>query len=91
MKEVSAGTFTVTNLGMLGVHTFIPIINPPQAAILGVGTIEDKPVIVKGKIEARSRLNLSLVYDHRIINGAEAARFLQTMKRILENPSALNG
>jgi pyruvate dehydrogenase E2 component (dihydrolipoamide acetyltransferase) len=91
MEEVSAGTFTVTNLGMLGVHTFIPIINPPQAAILGVGTIEDKPVIVKGKIEARSRLNLSLVYDHRIINGAEAARFLQTMKRILENPSALNG
>jgi pyruvate dehydrogenase E2 component (dihydrolipoamide acetyltransferase) len=91
MEEVSAGTFTVTNLGMLGVHTFIPIINPPQAAILGAGTIEDKPVIAKGKIEARSRLNLSLVYDHRIINGAEAARFLQTMKRILENPSALNG
>jgi pyruvate/2-oxoglutarate dehydrogenase complex dihydrolipoamide acyltransferase (E2) component len=48
-------------------------------------------VIVKGKIEARSRLNLSLVFDHRIINGAEAARFLQTMKRILENPSTLNG
>jgi len=90
MEEVSAGTFTVTNLGMLGVHTFIPIINPPQVAILGVGTIEDKPVVVKGKIEARSRLNLSLVYDHRIINGAEAARFLQTMKRILEKPSALN-
>jgi pyruvate dehydrogenase E2 component (dihydrolipoamide acetyltransferase) len=91
MEEVSAGTFTVTNLGMLGVHTFIPIINPPQAAILGVGAVEDRPAIVKGKIEARSRLNLSLVYDHRIINGAEAARFLQTMKRILENPSALNG
>ena len=90
MEEVSKGTFTVTNLGMLGVHTFIPIINPPQAAILGVGTIEDKPVVVKGNIEARSRLNLSLVYDHRIINGAEAARFLQTMKRILEKPSALN-
>jgi len=90
MDEVSAGTFTVTNLGMLGVHTFIPIINPPQAAILGVGAIEDKPVIVEGRIEARSRLNLSLVYDHRIINGAEAARFLQTMKRILENPSMLN-
>lgn len=90
MEEVSAGTFTVTNLGMLGVHTFIPIINPPQAAILGVGTIEDKPVIIKEKIEVRSRLNLSLVYDHRVINGAEAARFLQAMKRILENPSALN-
>jgi pyruvate dehydrogenase E2 component (dihydrolipoamide acetyltransferase) len=90
MEEVSAGTFTVTNLGMLGVHTFIPIINPPQAAILGVGSIEDKPVVIEGKIESRSRLNLSLVYDHRIINGAEAARFLQTMKRILEKPSTLN-
>jgi pyruvate dehydrogenase E2 component (dihydrolipoamide acetyltransferase) len=91
LEEVSAGTFTVTNLGMLGVHTFIPIINPPQAAILGAGAIEDKPVVVKGRIEARSRLNLSLVYDHRIINGAEAARFLQSMKRILENPLTLNG
>jgi pyruvate dehydrogenase E2 component (dihydrolipoamide acetyltransferase) len=73
------------------VHTFIPIINPPQAAILAAGTIEDKPVVFKGKIEARSRLNLSLVYDHRIINGAEAARFLQSMKQILEKPSTLNG
>jgi len=91
MEEVAGGTFTVTNLGMLGVHTFIPIINPPQAAILGVGAIEDRPVIVEGGIVARSRLNLSLVYDHRIINGAEAARFLQTMKRILEAPSTLNG
>jgi pyruvate dehydrogenase E2 component (dihydrolipoamide acetyltransferase) len=91
MEEVSGGTFTVTNLGILGVNTFIPIINPPQAAILGVGAIEDKPVIVEGRIGARSRLNLSLVFDHRIINGAEAARFLQTMKRILENPSTLNG
>ena len=89
IEEVSKGTFTVTNLGMLGVHTFIPIINPPQSAILGVGTIEDKPVVFGGKIEVRSRLNLSLVYDHRIINGAEAARFLQAMKRILENPSAM--
>ncbi|MGD0159376.1 MAG: dihydrolipoamide acetyltransferase family protein [Candidatus Bathyarchaeia archaeon] len=91
MEEVAGGTFTVTNLGMLGVHTFIPIINPPQAAILGVGAIEDRPVIVEGNIVARSRLNLSLVYDHRIINGAGAARFLQTMKRILEAPSTLNG
>ena len=90
LEEVSAGTFTITNLGMLGVHTFIPIINPPQAAILAVGTIEDKPVVVNGKIEARPRLNLTLVYDHRIINGAGAARFLQTMKQTLEKPSALN-
>ena len=91
MEEVAGGTFTVTNLGMRGVHTFIPIINPPQAAILGVGAIEDRAAIVEGSIVARSRLNLSLVYDHRIINGAEAAKFLQTIKRILEAPSTLNG
>jgi pyruvate dehydrogenase E2 component (dihydrolipoamide acetyltransferase) len=89
MKEVSSGTFTITNLGMLGVHTFIPIINPPQAAILGVGSMDEKPAVIEGKIEVRTRMNLSLVYDHRIVDGAEAARFLQTLKEKLENPSTL--
>jgi pyruvate dehydrogenase E2 component (dihydrolipoamide acetyltransferase) len=55
-----------------------------------VGSIENKPVVIEGKIEVRLRLNLTLVYDHRIINGAEAARFLQTMKRLLENPETLS-
>lgn len=89
MEEVSSGTFTITNLGMLGVHTFIPIINPPQAAILGAGSMDEKPVVIEGKIEVRTRMNLSLVYDHRIVDGAEAARFLQTLKQKLENPSTL--
>lgn len=89
IDEISFGTFTITNLGTLGVHTFVPIINPPQAAILGVGMLEEKPVVIKGRVEIRSRMNLSLVFDHRIVDGAEAARFLQTLKSILENPSVL--
>jgi pyruvate dehydrogenase E2 component (dihydrolipoamide acetyltransferase) len=90
MEEVSSGTFTITNLGMLGVSTFVPIINPPQAAILGVGKMEQRPVVIDGKIEVRTRVNLSLVFDHRIVDGAEAARFLQTLKDMLENPSTLH-
>lgn len=90
MEEVSSGTFTITNLGMLGVHTFIPIINPPQAAILGVGSMDQRPVVIDRKIEVRTRMNLSLVFDHRIVDGAEAARFLQTLKETLENPSTLH-
>jgi pyruvate dehydrogenase E2 component (dihydrolipoamide acetyltransferase) len=87
--DISFGTFTITNLGALGVHTFIPIINPPQAAILGVGMVEQKPAVINGKVEVRSKMNLSLVFDHRIIDGAEAARFLQTLKNVMENPSVL--
>jgi len=89
VEDISFGTFTITNLGALGVHTFIPIINPPQAAILGVGMVEQKPAVINGKIEIRSKMNLSLVFDHRIIDGAEAARFLQTLKKMMENPSVL--
>jgi pyruvate dehydrogenase E2 component (dihydrolipoamide acetyltransferase) len=89
IDEISFGTFTISNLGTFGVHTFVPIINPPQAAILGVGMLEEKPVVIKGRVEIRSRMNLSLVFDHRIVDGAEAARFLQTLKSILENPSVL--
>jgi pyruvate/2-oxoglutarate dehydrogenase complex dihydrolipoamide acyltransferase (E2) component len=73
----------------LGVTTFIPIINPPQAAILGVGIVEQRPVVIDEKVEIRHRMNLSLVFDHRIIDGAEAARFLQTLKKIIETPSVL--
>ena len=89
VEDISFGTFTITNLGALGVHTFIPIINPPQAAILGVGMVEQKPAVINGKVEVRSMINLSLVFDHRIIDGAEAARFLRTLKNVMENPSVL--
>jgi pyruvate dehydrogenase E2 component (dihydrolipoamide acetyltransferase) len=86
-EELAGGTFTVTNLGMYGVELFTPIINPPEAAILGVGTITDKPVVIDGKIEVRPIMRLSLSYDHRIVDGAPAADFLRTVKERIEKTS----
>ena len=83
-EEISGGTFTITNLGMYGVDLFIPIINPPEAAILGVGKIAEKPVAVNGKVEIRPLMALSLVYDHRIIDGVPASEFLRKIKEKLE-------
>jgi pyruvate dehydrogenase E2 component (dihydrolipoamide acetyltransferase) len=84
LDDVSGGTFTLTNLGMFGVHTFIPIINPPESAILAAGLIEDKPVVVNGQITIRPVMNLTMVFDHRVLDGAEGAKFLQTLKKELE-------
>ena len=83
-EDLSGGTFTITNLGMYGVETFTPIINSPETAILGVGGIVDKPVVTGGKIEVRPLMNVTLSFDHRVLNGAPAARFLHRLKRILE-------
>lgn len=85
--EMADGTFTVTNLGGLGVEAFTPIINPPQAGILGVGKIQEKPVVLNGGIHVRSMLTLSLVFDHRLLDGAPAARFLARVKDLLEQPA----
>jgi pyruvate dehydrogenase E2 component (dihydrolipoamide acetyltransferase) len=85
-EELTGGTFTVTNLGMYGVEFFTPIINPPEAAILGVGKIVEKPVIVDGKVEVKPLMTLSLSYDHRIVDGAPAAKFLQKIKHYMESP-----
>jgi pyruvate dehydrogenase E2 component (dihydrolipoamide acetyltransferase) len=71
---------------MYGVDIFIPIINPPECAILGIGKISKKPVVVNDRFEIRSTISLSLSFDHRIIDGAIAAKFLQTLKDKLENP-----
>ena len=87
--ELSGGTFTITNLGMYGVDTFTPIINPPETAILGVGRLTEKPVVEKGKIVIKPLMNLSLSFDHRVVDGAPAAQFLQKIKEILENPEVL--
>ena len=84
-KDLSGGTFTITNLGMFGVESFNPIINPPQAAILGIAGIMERPIAIKGKIEVRPIVKLTLVFDHRIIDGALAARFLQKIKEFLES------
>ncbi|MGB8780754.1 MAG: dihydrolipoamide acetyltransferase family protein [Candidatus Bathyarchaeia archaeon] len=87
-EEVTGGTFTVTNLGMYGVDFFIPIINPPEAAILAVGRIAEKPASVNGKVEVKPVMMLSLSYDHRVIDGAPAAEFLRKIKDKLENSSS---
>jgi pyruvate dehydrogenase E2 component (dihydrolipoamide acetyltransferase) len=83
-EDLTGGTFTVTNLGMYGVETFIPIINPPESAILGAGTIAEKPVILNGKVEVKPLMRLTLSFDHRVVNGAPAARFMQRLKQVLE-------
>jgi pyruvate dehydrogenase E2 component (dihydrolipoamide acetyltransferase) len=85
--DMADGTFTVTNLGGLGVEAFTPIINLPQAGILGIGKIMEKPVVLGGGIHIRSMLTLSLVFDHRLLDGAPAAKFLAKVKALLEEPA----
>jgi pyruvate dehydrogenase E2 component (dihydrolipoamide acetyltransferase) len=89
VHEMQGGTFTITNLGGYGVELFTPVINWPEIAILGIGAIRKEPVVVADdRIEARWQLPLSLTFDHRAIDGAPAARFLQTLRERLENPAA---
>jgi pyruvate dehydrogenase E2 component (dihydrolipoamide acetyltransferase) len=89
LEEISNGTFTVTNLGMYGVRSFSPIINPPQAAILAIGEIYTEPAVVDGKIKPESFMNLSLSCDHRIIDGVIGAKFLKRIAELIENPAVL--
>ncbi|MEW6439400.1 MAG: dihydrolipoamide acetyltransferase family protein [bacterium] len=89
MDEVVDGTFTVTNLSALGVDGFTPILNPPETAILGVGRVVEKPAVHRGQIAVRSMMTLSLTIDHRIVDGAPAAEFLQALARHLEHPALL--
>jgi len=85
-EEYTDGTFTITNLGMYDVDEFTAVINPPEAAILAVGKITDTPVVENGEVVVRPIMTLSLTYDHRIIDGAPAAQFLQYVKTLLQNP-----
>ncbi|MFZ9091252.1 MAG: 2-oxo acid dehydrogenase subunit E2, partial [Planctomycetaceae bacterium] len=77
--DLQGGTFTVSNLGMLGIDQFTPILNLPQAAILGLGRITAEPVVVDGQVIAGHVMSLSLTFDHRVIDGAPAARWLQQL------------
>jgi pyruvate dehydrogenase E2 component (dihydrolipoamide acetyltransferase) len=86
-EELQGGTFTVTNLGSYGVDVFTPIINLPQCSVLGLGRIQAHPAVSHQQLTARERMTLSLTFDHRIVDGAPAARFLQTLSSLLENPS----
>jgi len=90
LKELVSGTFTVTNLGGFDVQTFIPLINPPQAAIIGVGKTVEKPVVFDEGIVIKPIANVTLVFDHRIIDGVPASRFLKEIKEILENPKTID-
>jgi len=87
--DLSGGTFTITNLGMFEIDAFSPIINPPESAILGVGRIVNKPVGLEGQVVLRDMMTLSLSFDHRLIDGAPAARFLQRVKQLVERPFVL--
>jgi pyruvate dehydrogenase E2 component (dihydrolipoamide acetyltransferase) len=88
-EEMHGSTFTVTNLGMFDVDAFTPVLNPPEAAILGVGRVRRRPFAEGDRMEVRWTVVLSLTFDHRIVDGAPAAQFLQRIKYILENPQLL--
>jgi pyruvate dehydrogenase E2 component (dihydrolipoamide acetyltransferase) len=85
--QLQGSTFTITNLGALGVEAFTPIINPPECAVLGMGRIGRQPVMVEDRVVGRDRMGLSLTFDHRIVDGAPAARFLQALVGAIENPA----
>jgi pyruvate dehydrogenase E2 component (dihydrolipoamide acetyltransferase) len=87
--EYQGGSFTISNLGMYDVEQFAAVINPPEAAILAVGAIRDTPVVEGGAVVPGKRMRLTLSVDHRIVDGAVAAQFLQELKRLLQNPLAL--
>jgi len=87
--EYKGGSFTVSNLGMFGVSDFVAVINPPQSAILAVGGIDDEPVVRDGQIQVGKTMKMTLSVDHRVIDGSEAAIFIKTVQKYLENPSLL--
>ena len=84
--EYVGATFSVSNLGMMGIEEFSAVINPPEGAILAVGEVAEKPVVVKGQIQVGLRCRMTLSCDHRVVDGATGAKFLRTLKQILENP-----
>jgi pyruvate dehydrogenase E2 component (dihydrolipoamide acetyltransferase) len=88
-EEYTGSTFSVSNLGMFGIDQFTAIINPPEAGILAIGGVEEKPVVIDGQLEVRQRMRVTMSCDHRVIDGATGAKFLQTLKGYIENPLSL--
>jgi pyruvate dehydrogenase E2 component (dihydrolipoamide acetyltransferase) len=88
-EEYTGSTFSVSNLGMFGIDQFTAIINPPEAGILAIGGVEEKPVVIDGALEVRQRMRVTMSCDHRVIDGATGAKFLQTVRRYIENPLSL--
>ena len=89
MDEMTGGTFTITNGGTFGSMMSTPIVNPPQAAILGMHNIVERPVAINGQVEVRPIMYVALSYDHRIIDGKESVSFLVAVKEMLENPERM--
>jgi len=88
-QQYTGSTFSVSNLGMLDIDHFTAIINPPEAGILAIGAVTEKPVVVDGNIVVRQRMRVTMSCDHRVIDGATGARFLQALRRLIENPLLL--
>jgi 2-oxoisovalerate dehydrogenase E2 component (dihydrolipoyl transacylase) len=88
-EELTGSTITISSLGPLGGVVSTPVINPPEVAIVGVNKIVEKPVVHRGQIAVRKMMNLSSSFDHRIIDGWDAASFIQTIKAYLEQPATL--
>src|SRR5688572_30135442 len=87
--ELSGSTITISSLGPMGGIASTPVINRPEVAILAVNKVEEKPVVVDGELEIRKRMNLSLSCDHRVVDGWDAASFIQDLRKLLENPLRL--
>jgi len=88
-EQMEGSTFTISNLGMFGIEEFTAIINPPNACILAVGAIRDVPVVKNGEVVPGKRMKVTLSSDHRIVDGAKAAQFLNTLRTMIENPLAM--
>ena len=88
-EDIEGSTFSISNLGMFDVESFVAIINPPEAAILAVGSVKEIPVVVDGVVQPGLRLNVTLSADHRITDGAEAAQFLQALAEFIEKPARM--
>jgi pyruvate dehydrogenase E2 component (dihydrolipoamide acetyltransferase) len=85
-EDLGGGTFTISNLGMFGIEHFVAVLNPPQAAILAVGSTDERPVVRDGELEVLPLCTLTLTCDHRTVDGATGSEFLQTLKAFLEEP-----
>jgi pyruvate dehydrogenase E2 component (dihydrolipoamide acetyltransferase) len=88
-QDMEGGTFTISNLGPFGITQFIAVLNPPQAAILAVGAIEERPAVVDGELVPLPLMTVTLTCDHRAVDGAPAAEFLATLKAFLEEPGLM--
>jgi 2-oxoglutarate dehydrogenase E2 component (dihydrolipoamide succinyltransferase) len=89
IDEMTGGTFTITNGGVYGSLLSTPILNPPQSAILGMHKIQQRPVAIEGQVVVRPMMNLALSYDHRLIDGKDAVRFLVAIKELVEDPAKI--